>query len=223
MGGLLGRVQQIVKAPAPRRVALVGLSETGKSHFLSVLCGDGTEVLETLHGPTQGLDRVMWRAGQRQVEFVEFGWSVLSRGIKGDVREGQLFDTIVWFIDEHDTLTDVHHGRSAMLAFVETQTVPTGLCIILNQGRPNAERRVISHGRWTDRPEPREQRRPTVTWSVLMEWVDGVALSSHFASGIYATELSYTDPTSASLCLEWILDPRPLDDDVEDEPEADTP
>jgi hypothetical protein len=218
MGGLLGRVQEAMRPPAPRRVALVGLSETGKSHFLSVLCGDGTEVLGTLHGPTQGLDRVLWRAGQRQVEFVEFGWTALARGIKGDVREGQLFDTIVWFIDEHDTLVDVYHGRSALLAFVETQDVPTGLCIVLNQGRPYVERRVISRGRWTDIPETHEddaRRLPhggrAVAWSVLTEWADTVALSPHFTSGIYATELSYTDPASASLCLEWILDPVPLD------------
>jgi len=44
-------------APPPVRVALVGLSETGKSHFLSVVCGDGSPNDETRH-PTYGFYQV---------------------------------------------------------------------------------------------------------------------------------------------------------------------
>jgi hypothetical protein len=207
MGSLLSRVKP--KAATPRRVALVGLTETGKSHFLSVLCGDGTEVMSAVHGPTYGMDRVQWRIDGQPVEFVEFGWASLAVGVKEDLQTGQPFDTIVWFIDEHDTLTDVLRARSALLAFVETQSIPTALCIILNKGRPRPIRRSVQEGRWVvdsvvDAVPQGGDR--IVDWVLLPKFADVTGLARYFVGGIYTTELSYTDSQAASLCLEWIMD-----------------
>jgi len=201
MGGFLSR-----RKLEPRRVALVGLSETGKSHFLSMLCGDGTEVAASTHGPTHGIDRVQCQVGSRPVEFVEFGWTILARGAKEDFQTQKPFDTLVWFIDCHDTLADVHEARSALLGFVETQTIPTALCIVLNKGRPRTHRRVIKGDRWSDVLDAQRGER-VVSWLVLAEFADTTSLGEYFRAGIYATEMSYTDPQSAALCLEWIIDP----------------
>jgi hypothetical protein len=211
MGGITSKM----RTPPPRRVALVGLTETGKSHFLSVLFGDGTEVLAPTHGPTNGVDRMLCRQGSRAVEFVEFGWSILARGANGDFQTRQPFDTIVWFIDEHDTMCDVHEARSALLGFMETQSVPTSLCIVFNKGRPRARRRIIAGSRWIDCHASAQVAHwegtrgdRTVSWDALREFVDITALSALFVTGIYCTELSYRDPQSAALCLEWIIDPE---------------
>jgi hypothetical protein len=144
------------------------------------------------------------------VEFVEFGWPVLARGAKGDFQTGRPFDTIVWFIDSHDTLADVQEARSALLGFVETQTIPTALCIVLNKGRPYTHRHIIKGNHWSELLDYHAHQRGEriVSWAVLSEFADTTALSEHFRSGIYATEMSYTDPQSASLCLEWIIDPE---------------
>jgi|WetSurMetagenome_2_1015567.scaffolds.fasta_scaffold00643_17 hypothetical protein len=210
MGGLLSTSTTAIPTSV-KRVALVGLTETGKSHFLSVLCGDGTEVLT----PTFGLDRVQYRLGRgKAVKFVEFGWSVLRHDNDNDEiiighsnrGESEPFDSVVWFIDEHDTLIDVQEARSALLAFLETQ--PTGylpLCIVINKGRPRTRRRIIEHGRWSSRPDEQPPER-IVNWVSLPEFVDMSSLGRHFGGAVYATELSYRDPQAAALCLDWIMD-----------------
>jgi len=202
MGGNLGREEPT------RRVALVGLTETGKSHFLSVLCGDGTEVTAQSHGPTCGMDRVHYRAGRRTVEFVEFGWTLLTTGVTRDLqKEDEPFHTLVWFIDAHDTQADVHDARSVILAFRETQPSTVALCIVLNKGRPHARRRLISRGRWAE-PDEQGHGERKVSWSLLPAFADIPALRNHFGAGVYATELSYMDPHAAALCLDWIIDPQ---------------
>lgn len=201
MGGLLSRSKR-----PPRRVALVGLSETGKSHFLSVLCGDGSPPL----APTHGLDRVQYPSTGPVAEFVEFGWTTLALGANRDFQTDMPFDSIVWFIDEHDSLLDVQAARSMLLGFAETQPSTTALCIVLNKERPYVHRRAIRQGRWSeDMWEPYEERR--VNWSVLCDFADTTALKPHFGGGVYATELSYSDPHAAALCLEWIVDPGTTD------------
>jgi len=201
-----------VSKQPPIRVALVGLSETGKSHFLSVVCGDGTPNDETRH-PTNGFYRESMVYRRRRIEFVEFGWMNVARGLCEDRHDGgRPFDLLMWFIDEHDTRDQVQVARSHVLGFVMAEQRPMALCVILNKGRPYAERHAIVGQEWMeDRQLPPSAHRPgTLTWHGLHGLVDAPALRKLFPRGLYTTELSYRDPQAAALCLDWILDPCEL-------------
>jgi hypothetical protein len=186
------------------QVALVGLSETGKSHFLSVVCGD-----EETSRPTHGVNRSSLMYRRRRIEFVEFGWLVVKRGLSSEHVQMQP-DVVVWFIDEHDSREEVQVARSQVLGFVMARnaTKPMALCVILNRGRPTPRRRAIVGRDWVDALEMNEQG-PILRWASLSDTVDEQGLHPHFPRGIYMTELSYRDPQAATLCMDWMLDPTP--------------
>jgi hypothetical protein len=205
-----------VSTQPPIRVALVGLSETGKSHFLSVVCGDGTPNDETRH-PTNGFYRETMVYRRRRIEFVEFGWMTVARGLCSDQQEqDRSFDLLMWFIDEHDTRDQVQVARSHVLGFVMGGQRPMALCVLLNKGRPFARRHAIVNHDWdlkNNDDDNKEQGRGAqhLTWQGLHRLVDAPGLRSLFPRGLYTTELSYRDPQAAALCLDWVLDPCELE------------
>jgi len=184
------------------------MSETGKSHFLSVICGDGTTNDETLH-PTNGYYcETLMHAGVT-LDCVEFGWLVVQRGCRQERKlvpgDGMGdFDVLLWFIDEHDGRADVQLSQSHMLGFVMAQQqVPLGLCVILNRGRPHASRHVIKDNRWHD-DDGEHRDQSGMSWETFKSWIALDSLAPHFPRGVHASELSYRDGFGADLILDWV-------------------
>jgi hypothetical protein len=164
-------------------VSILGHSNSGKSHFLSVVCGDGSPNDETRH-PTAGYYcETLCHAGV-DIDFVEHGWTTVAMGCYGLWRER--VDMLMWFIDEHASRTQVQLARSHLLGFVQEHPGIGGLCIILNR-RLNASIEGIA-------------------WNQLHALCDVDALHGLFARGVFLSELSYEDDQAPLLFLDWIIE-----------------
>ena len=201
------------------KVALIGLTETGKSHFLGVV---GDAVLPS--HPTHGTEEITITHGKQQLRFTELGacigesWAALF--------EARKFDCVMWFIDQHDTFEEICEGRNRLLHAVvpssssapHTKTfrqIP--LCIIQNRGRSLEQRRsvekiVTSRGNrskyvWLDlnpAAEGSSSSNGGVSWERLPSIINIDHLSS-VHTGVYLTQLSYTDDYALNQLLDWIV------------------
>ncbi len=168
-----------------KRIVLVGASGTGKSHFLSVVCGDGMPNDETRHS-THGQYKETLKHRGVQLDFVELGWPALRADCCTWWQHDA--DAVMWFIDERDSRSRIQHVRSHLLGFLESHAGIRGLCIILNKRTPYAGAGATQN----------------VTWSTLPSMCDVEALQGLFARRIYLSELSYEDEHTPLLFLDWL-------------------
>lgn len=209
------------------RIAVVGLTETGKSHFVSRVT-EGIENAET-QSPTCGTYDAELTYGRKRIRLTELGASV---GPTWQHMFGMTdFDCILWFIDSHDTTEDIYAARNMMMQ--ATQDVHCPLCIVHNTGRPHAVRRQIaskvSVGRrnyandggsgggggisrtlyeWKDTqicPADECECKPVpVRWKHLRQ-VAGLEYLSSLYRRVHAVRLNYVNADAVTILLDWVI------------------
>jgi hypothetical protein len=209
-------------SPAPMaaiRVAVIGHTQTGKSHFVSRVSGLGDDTIETRR-PTFGLTSGSIAYGGHRLEFTEIGYLALSttRTLSG-------FDCVMWFIDSHDPVEDILSMRSHVVRLacdeqpaaaakrdkdkrvrldeVVQQLPPVPLCIVQNNGRPFCWRHAIENGAWVDGAHHPFQPR-YVEWHQLRSVCQADQLPPTYV-GVMMAQLSYTDPDAPALLFRWII------------------
>ncbi len=210
-------------------VAVVGLTDTGKSHFVSRVT-EGIENTETTR-PTCGTYDAELTYGRKRIRLTEMGSSV---GPTWQHMFGTTdFDCILWFIDSHDTAEDVYAARNMMMQ--ATQDVHCPLCIVYNMGRTHMRRRTIvskvSVGRgnyandggsggggglsrtfyeWKDDQEESclaeecECQPVPVRWKQLAQ-VAGLDYLSTLYRRVHAVRLNYGNAEAVTLLFDWVI------------------
>ena len=119
-------------------MAVVGLTETGKSHFISRVT-EGTANSETTR-PTCGTYEADLSYAKKRIRLMEMGASVGPTWQHLFVC--QSMGCILWFIDSHDTYEDVCAARNMLLQATQ-DAWSSPLCVVYNIGRPRPKRRPI--------------------------------------------------------------------------------
>lgn len=195
------------------RVAVIGLTETGKSHFVSRVT-EGIENIETKR-PTCGTYDAELAFGKKRIRLTEMGASV---GPTWQHMFGTTdFDCILWFIDSHDSDEDVYAARNMMMQ--ATQDVHCPLCVVYNTGRPRTWRRPIVSkvciGReeglartlyeWAeDGPDCARHAWRPVKWKDLPDVV-GTSYLATLYKGVGVIRLCYGNAESVTLLLDWVI------------------
>lgn len=95
------------RGAGPVRVALVGLSESGKSHFLSQV----STTPYTIIGPTNGLETTTVYDNRCVFEFTEYGFYAINKLLDNENWwKNPLHancDCVMLFIDANDTHSEV--------------------------------------------------------------------------------------------------------------------
>lgn len=203
------------ESPYDIPIVLVGLTETGKSHFLSMLVHETGNTSETQH-PTYGFYMESVTHHSYSFNFTELGFLVLESAGPRYVQQTRT-RCVMWFIDEHDTLEEIHLARSYVMRLAAPETtqggwVPPCLCIVHNVGRPRARRRkaVLLNGAQWKEPDAAHfhqssSSRRGVPWSELRLHADTYQLGILYRH-IMVMQLSYTDRDAPRLCFDWIID-----------------
>lgn len=205
----------------PIRVAIVGLTDTGKSRFISMVT-EGAPNSETL-SPTCGTYEGDVSFAHQRIRLVEMGSSV------GDTWRHLFglsqFDCILWFIDSHDSLEEILSARNRLLAATLDTHCP--MCIVHNTGRQAMTRRDIimstemSRGitrtvySWKPREKRQQQLREAhpLAWDHIPDMI-GMRYLAQLYRCIHITQLSYRNPESITAILNWVIivttTPNPL-------------
>jgi hypothetical protein len=151
------------------KVAMVGLTESGKSHYLSEM----TEMYYTVVGPTNGVETTLVSDRRWSFAFMEYGFYAMNRLLDNDNWWRNPLhvkcDCVMLFIDVNDTHSDVRTlssdfffllelfffsfsqvmlARNLATRFAAFQNKPgqpsrIPLVVIHNNGRPRKQRRNI--------------------------------------------------------------------------------
>lgn len=180
------------------RVLVVGLHDSGKSHFMQTVTCDGYGKEDA---PTFGLYESSTTYKRQRVTFCEIPPSSLY--LLPDIAKRGDISIVMWVVDAHDTQTDVFDGRN-MFLHVVTSLASQGarLCLVHNVGRPHPVRRVAIHGAYK---EPASQAATTTT-ERCMSWEEVLAvfLDACKDRPRYATQISYTDAKTPIALMDWI-------------------
>lgn len=180
-------------APVAINTMVIGLHDSGKSHFIKTASGDS----DPTDGPTFGVYTASVRYRKRRVTFLEVPpWSLYLLPHQPQP------SVLIWFVDAHDTLTEVYDGRNLMLHVLTR--VPgsiTRVCLVHNVGRPHANRREAFDGRYLPPRSAAAAEEPAVSWTGVL---DVFFASLHTGLDLYATQLSYTDPKTPLRLMDWI-------------------
>ena len=207
------------------RVAVVGHTETGKSHFVSHVSGD---VDTATKWPTYGIYTGTIAYGGYKLEFNEIGF------LAAPTASVEPYDCVMWFIDSHDSVEDILDMRNYVISMAMAEQQPLSkkqkqhqppptfdklmetssggdggrvpLCIVHNHGRPFWRRDEISRERrWiTGDPQTRLPLQKPVEWGDLRRTCQIEHLELLY-SAIAAMQLSYTDPDAPRLLFDWII------------------
>jgi hypothetical protein len=194
--------------PETIRIAVIGHTQTGKSHFVDrVSGGDGDETRKQTYGTYAG--NIGY--GGRRLEFVETGF--LARA---SLQTLDGYDCVMWFIDSHSTLEEILEMRNYVVA--------VALGVVAEQSTRKRDRRnvvppprldqissvtrrvplCIVHN--TGRPFPcRHNNNNNVAWTDLRQACQVNHLQTLY-SDIVVTQLSYTDADAPRLLFDWIID-----------------
>lgn len=194
--------------PSSKCIVLVGLTETGKSHFLA-LVGQG-ELNSATYKPTHGLYEEVLVYGKKRIQMVEFGSLICSSWKVIYSQRQEHVAGVMWFIDSHDTAEDIYTARNRLL-HMTGEHLPF-LCIVHNTGRPRRKRRkcqVLPIVEWSEDCDDEDEGGfkggfKGVDWSQLGKVVNFDMLERIYKS-VYMTQLSYTDKTCPTLLAEWIF------------------
>lgn len=211
-------------AAATTKVVLVGATETGKSHFLAHAIGDGSQTA----CPTFGTSRETCIHNGVAIEFMESGSLAHRSGgpeycqmllepffgrdhWKCSVAPGGATGCLAWFIDEHDTVEDIHLARNDVIFIQRYFADKLSLLVVYNMGRPRVRRRAIvpgsqGHPVWreaVDDPKPPPTVHVAVHWEYLADVIDQRWLESVFAR-VMVTQLSYRDNRTIYSILDWL-------------------
>jgi hypothetical protein len=191
-------------------VAVIGLTDTGKSHFLSLL-SEGVLNIETTH-PTFGSYETVFSYRRRRIVLTEMG-SHVYQSWKNQFM-AQNFSCIMWFIDEHDTLEDIYKARNRLVEATRETMKRIPLCVVHNIGRPHAHRRytTLKNGKleWREDDDDNGMRIVAVPWVHLSDALN-VSYLEMLHKTVYLTQLSYRDRVSPVFLLDWILNAATLD------------
>lgn len=180
------------------RVLVVGLHDSGKSHFIQTVTCDGYGKEDA---PTFGLYESSTTYKRQRVTFCEMPPSSLY--LLPDIAERGDISIVMWVVDAHDTQTDVYDGRNTFLHVVASlASQEARLCLVHNVGRPHPVRRVAIHGAYK---EPASQAATTTT-ERCMSWEEVLAvfLDACKDRPRYATQISYTDAKTPIALMDWI-------------------
>src|SRR5208282_5428689 len=89
------------------KVAVVGHTETGKSHFVSRVSGD---VDTATRRPTYGNYAGSISYGGYRLEFTEIGF------LAAPTASVEPYDCVMWFIDSHDSVEDILDMRNYVIS-----------------------------------------------------------------------------------------------------------
>ena len=187
-------------------VALMGLSDTGKSHFLGTI--GGPEYAQ--QRPTNGTETLPLRYRGRLIRLTEFGgcrsesWAHLMQVTR--------YSCIIWFIDSHDSLEDILTARNRIHdACMRPQLILSkmpALCIVHNMGRPHSIRRNVEAAmhtmEWAEHRTTRDAGG-AIVWADLPAVVD-LAYLEKVHGPVYLTQLSYQDLEVPVFLLNWVLE-----------------
>lgn len=210
MGNQASSESDIIKQEAAStvHVALMGLTETGKSHFINVLSNDSTS--KRTERPTNGTERAVISYRSKKIAFTEFG-SRIGQLWAHELQQDP-YTCVMWFIDEHDTAEDILVARNRMhhacLNSPGKHDIP--LCVVFNMGRPRIKRRDIyaelSTLAWKDPTLPAfvPSKGGIVGWDMLSGVMDLRFLEAAHRS-VYVTQLSYNDGETPIFLMDWVL------------------
>lgn len=204
----MGNNKSSVSRSESTRVLVVGLHDSGKSHFIRAATCD--TLTEDADRPTFGLYEASTVYRRRRITFCEMPPS--SVYLLPDQPPPAV---IVWFVDGHDTLTEVYDGRNIFLhavSFVASSSsssskgerrllVRPRLCLVQNIGRPHPVRRRVAHGQYLKEPCSRGKERP-VEWDQLLEIFTEACKDD--AKGAFATQISYKHADAPLLFMDWL-------------------
>jgi len=200
------------------KIAVIGNTETGKTHFISKVASSEEGFWDTLR-PTFGTYRMDLAHKSRKnvtFELTEIGYTALNN-FPVDYIETEGIQCIMWFIDCHDSAEDIYPIRSVLLRFMDQfsskkHRQPPLLCIIHNIGRPHVYRNKCirsssSKGNgnyvWVKDENACQRNRSPVKWENLRKVIGTKEMSDKF-SGIIMSELSYTEADTPAMVFDWI-------------------
>lgn len=185
------------------RVLVVGLHDSGKSHFIKTATCD-TATKEEEDRPTFGVYESSTMYRRRRITFCEMPPSSLY--LLPSYRHQSV---VIWFVDAHDTLTEVYDGRNIFLHIVNTLAADddknTRVCLVQNIGRPHSARRRVVFGRYAeaDTSTSPVRERP-VEWERLLDIFHSALPNDDNNANRFATQISYKDAKAPLVLMDWI-------------------
>lgn len=196
------------------QILAVGLPNTGKTHFLSLM-SEGRMLHDTGHH-TPGYFEADALYRQKRFRVRELGgifYKQWSRMLPRDM----YLHCVFWFVNDSDCSEELYRSRNAVLSLLRSSSnlseVP--VCVIQNVGMPKMTREVeiqrIS-GMGCAAADNRIKYNPYTpcagtklkTIEDVRDRLDLRALSSD--RDVYMTQISYTEGSSFQSLFDWILD-----------------
>lgn len=144
-------------------VLIIGLCNSGKTHFLDMLvyCGD------TTRRPTFGVYEASYKFNGVRLEFIEYGGSLYDKWEL--MTFATTSDALYVFVDPHETELRLVQLHSCMLIQILKMPKQVPICIILN-GEGANRKEIIAHFQLRDLTRNGWPVRIVTLTNNLQEW-----------------------------------------------------
>ena len=174
----------------PVRILAVGLPGSGKTHFIRIATSDPLSEGEK-NRPAFGVyESGVWYRRRR------LAFSESSIPLQMPAGQTRLFDVVMWFINDSDTLSQVYDSRNrlihALLASGHPNTVRVCLIQNIRPAIPNSEDAVVIIP-WDS--------LVTLFLDIFEQWP---VLKGRAGNRLYATQISYLDAKGPIQLMDWL-------------------